>query len=193
MSEPTAPDTETTDPAEPTTPDEDAPDQGDDDALTQESDDDEPAPQTPKQAAETEGSNELLEALNKEKDLHRKRLEKILGIPLTGAECAVCEGHGFVTGEQEAAGDLVHPENYQTCEACAGYGVWITGSKVPEYATGVCTHCQGKGYEITAAQITPQTPLAQQNGEQPVTQPVSNPVLGYQHPDGHFVPIGAAA
>jgi hypothetical protein len=75
-----------------------------------------------------------------------------------------------------------------TCDACNGYGSVITGSKAPGRETTVCIACSGNGYRTETPQPENVLPMIPNAPAPNATQ--AQPVMGWQQPDGTFVPLG---
>lgn len=147
----------------------------DDDATLeeQEADDEERADETPEpeEAPASEGmSPKQLEAGRKKLDAenarHRARISDLIGeeaihlIP-----CELCNGFAdgyrfdvqppdFVVDAVRVAIGLPDLSNFQQakhahqCPDCAGLGVVLSGSQVPENAAITCPACHGSGYQV---------------------------------------------
>jgi len=173
--ESTPDETETTEPTPDTTPDTDE----DDDAEAAEAE----AIARVKAASTAEIPKKIERAVNDQ----RKRLEKIIGVELEGAECPTCGGMGYTVGGADPDAEMVHPDNLVLCEKCNGYGEIITGSRNPQHATAVCIECTGYGYKTLAMQPTNVTPI---QAPQITAQQAQ---MGTMMPDGTFVPFGQTA
>jgi hypothetical protein len=144
--------------------------------------------QTPQEAASDDGSDALIKRAEKAQTNYAKRIRDIFGDNAPQYDCPACNGLGLVWNLDEPAPELVHPDNLVTCDACNGYGSVITGSKAPGRETTVCIACSGNGYKTVTPQPENVTPLVPNS---PVSHgPQQTPVMGWQQPDGTFVPLG---
>ena len=172
--------TETTE-AEPTTPADD-----DDDEAAEHESAPEPEPEeTVAQAAQRGGSDDIPKKLERALTDQRKRLERIVGVDLTGKECPTCDGMGFVPEGVPDEPPLVQPDNLEACDKCNGYGMIQTPSRNEQHAIIVCTGCSGLGYVTKTAQPTNVTPIM------PATPTPEAAQMGTLLPDGRFLPFGA--
>jgi hypothetical protein len=115
---------------------------------------------------------------------YHKKLTKILGDDADRHECPTCEGIGVVWGEQPTDAELVHPENLVTCDACAGWGRVLTGSKNPEHITAICTACAANGFITRPAAPAAVAYLP------PAAETAPQTVSGQMIPGVGFVPFG---
>jgi hypothetical protein len=144
--------------------------------------------QTPREAAEAEGSTEQIEKAERARATYNKRIDAIFGDAAPTLQCPTCDGLGRVWDAQPREPDLVHPDNLVTCEACNGYGSVITGSKAPGRETTVCIACSGNGYRTVTPQPENVTPLQPITNQTLAASPA--PVMGWMGPDGVFQPLG---
>lgn len=146
--------------------------------------------QTPEEAAAAEGSQEIARKLERENERHVKAVSKILGQNMDEHLCPTCDGFGFADEQQKAAAesalpaDFVHPDEYQTCRDCHGYGEILSGSKNPQHAVVTCTKCSGLGYKIEAVH-PPAAPVY----TLPTPQE-AQPLNGVYVPGRGFIPYG---
>jgi hypothetical protein len=145
--------------------------------------------QTSQEAAADDGSDALIKRAEKAQTNYAKRIRDIFGDNAPQYDCPACNGLGLVWNVDEPTPDLVHPDNLVTCDACNGYGSVITGSKAPGRETTVCIACSGNGYRTVTPQPENVTPIQPNVPAWPA--PADAPVMGWQQPDGTFVPLGA--
>jgi excinuclease UvrABC ATPase subunit len=144
--------------------------------------------QTPQEAAADDGSDALIKKAEKAQTNYAKRIRDIFGDNAPQYDCPACNGLGLVWNVDEPQPELVHPDNLVACENCNGHGRVLTGSKVPENATTVCGRCNGTGFRVETPQPENVTPIVPNTGLTGVAAPT--PVMGWQQPDGTFVPLG---
>jgi hypothetical protein len=144
--------------------------------------------QTPAEAADADGSEDQIKKAERAVATFNKRIDAIFGDNAPPLQCPRCDGLGRVwaTGEEEP--ELVHPDNLVACERCNGHGQVLTGSKVKGNDTTVCQSCNGTGWKIATPQPENVTPL--QPRELTYQGNPQTPVMGWQQPDGTFVPLG---
>ena len=168
----------------------------------------EPEPeQTPEALSEREISKRI-DALEREKDRHAKRVSEILQEEaLDLIECEACEpaipgfhypAHMYATGSAQqtlyellAGGtdaQMKHPERYVTCGTCNGFGQVLTGARNDLTRLITCPECKGAGYhdrQDTATQVVPLQPAppAENGAADGWQQPTDADFLG--RPRGH--------
>jgi hypothetical protein len=148
----------------------------------------ETAEQTPQEAADDDGSDALIKKAEKAQANYAKRIRDIFGDNAPQYDCPACNGLGLVWNVDEPQPELVHPDNLVTCDACNGYGSVITGSKAPGRETTVCIACSGNGYRTVTPQPENVTPIVPNTTAYDAVK--GAPVMGWQQPDGTFVPLG---
>lgn len=146
------------------------------------------AEQTAEEAASADGSDALIKKAEKAQTNYARRIRDIFGDNAPQYDCPACNGLGLVWNTEEAQPELVHPDNLVTCDACNGYGSVITGSKAPGRETTVCIACSGNGYRTVTPQPENVTPLVPAQAQAQTS--AQGPVMGWQQPDGTFVPLG---
>jgi hypothetical protein len=144
--------------------------------------------QTPQEAAADDGSDALIKKAEKAQTNYAKRIRDIFGDNAPQYDCPACNGLGLVWNVDEPQQELVHPDNLVTCDACNGYGSVITGSKAPGRETTVCIACSGNGYRTVTPQPENVTPIVL--NATAFDSHTQQPVMGWQQPDGTFVPLG---
>lgn len=129
----------------------------------------EPAPrqERPEPSPEQVAQAEQVMQLETAQANYEKRVRKIMGpdVPLT--VCEACDGMGLVPpGGLEMPEFRQHAE-YRPCDACAGYGQVLTGSKVPGSDIAKCPDCQGWGFLSRDTGHLPHEPAGEspQNGD----------------------------
>lgn len=105
---------------------------------------------------------------------HRAYMEAVqfhFGDDAPVAPCPTCEARGYILVQLRA-----DPAT-ERCEDCDGFGVVITGSRVPGNAEQMCHGCQGRGYRQKAgAEQAPQPPTWQP----PAVAPLPPSAFDYQ-------------
>src|SRR4051812_48659962 len=77
---------------------------------------------TPQEAADDDGSDALIKKAEKAQTNYAKRIRDIFGDNAPQYDCPACNGLGLVWNLAPPARQLVHPDNYVTCDACNGEG-----------------------------------------------------------------------
>ena len=143
--------------------------------------------QTPAEAATEEGSADFAAAIEDAAHAHGGRLRKIFGDRLSDVLCPLCEGYGIVDPGTEALDLLQWDETSQECPTCNGYARVRKHTKDQEHMVAPCMSCGATGW-VTKSLPAP-TPLYPPVQPQTYTPAPANPQLGYQGPDGQFIPF----
>ena len=143
--------------------------------------------QTPAEAAANEGSADLQAQIEDAAHEHAGKLRKIFGDRLKDVVCPLCEGYGIVDPGTEALDLLAWDETSVECPVCKGYARVRKHTKDQEHMVAPCTACGAQGW-ITQALPAP-TPLYPQQPTPTFTPTPAPPQMGYQGPDGQFVPF----
>ena len=142
--------------------------------------------QTPAEAAAAEGSADIPKKLERAIADQKKRIGKILGIDLDGAECPTCGGMGYTTGPQAETVDFKEDPSKEACPTCNGLGQLISHSRAPGHELVTCIECAGQGWRMKPNPVTNVAQL-------PVAPPSAQAAqMGQLLPDGTFLPFGAS-
>jgi len=175
--------------------------------------DPEPAPDEP-ESAEPEalvaiGPDEIAKA-ERARSAYRKKIGDILGAESVEHECLLCAGLGYLPalpppgvtftivdtedGPALLADEPRHEPPYkvsevtETCAACDGYGLVLTGSKTEGGRLWQCSICGGSGH-VAKAGATPTIDYAPNATASPVTVTIPAPPDGvadaWGRPSGH--------
>ena len=143
--------------------------------------------QTPAEAADTEGSADFAAAIEDAAHAHGGRLRKIFGERLPDVLCPLCEGYGIVDPGTEALDLLAWDETSVECPTCKGYARVRKHTKDQDHMVAPCTSCGATGW-IT--QAVPPPNVVQFQPQAPTYTPApATPQMGYQGPNGEFIPF----
>jgi hypothetical protein len=144
--------------------------------------------QTPQEAADDDGSDALIKKAEKAQTNYAKRIRDIFGDNAPQYDCPTCNGLGLIWELEVPTRKLKHPPELVPCQRCDGWGEVETGSKNPLHETTVCTACNATGWKVQTPQAENVTPILPNVSTSNAAQ--ATPVMGWQQPDGTFVPLG---
>jgi hypothetical protein len=144
--------------------------------------------QTPREAAEADGSEEQIKKAERAVAAFNKRIDVIFGDNAPKLQCPRCEGLGRLWEDAAAEVTLVQADDAEPCAKCDAKGQTATGSKVPGQESKPCGRCGGRGWHEKRYEQATVTPLPQTVDALRVA--TGQDVMGWQKPDGTFVPLG---
>lgn len=152
----------------------------DDDGDEGDGDDEPTEPDPEAKAAEPPALGEVdVERMGKQVERanknYRSALEKVEGLEFSAfAECATCNGMGFVPPNFVAPPELVAAPDKALCHGCNGYGVQTTPSLNEQHQLEQCVVCNGNGWKLQAIP-EPQPQPAYMPNVPPITTAAQGP------------------